>query len=144
MRASPSGSKPIFFILSISLFGMITIQASRLIQLGIDIFMAQGLGEVDAGFLVNSLVEANLAGHDSHGAHYYARYSERISEGFIRLDVEPKIIKETPGTVYIDGQWGMGQLTARRMTEIAVEKAKIELSELLVTHIAHRYAVCSL
>jgi uncharacterized oxidoreductase len=106
---------------------MITIQASRLIQLGIDIFMAQGLGEVDAGFLVNSLVEANLAGHDSHGAHYYARYSERISEGFIRLDVEPKIIKETPGTAYIDGQWGLGQLTARRMTEIAVEKAKVNM-----------------
>jgi uncharacterized oxidoreductase len=103
---------------------MITVQAGKLIQLGIDIFTAQGVSQVDAEFLVDSLVEANLSGHDSHGAHYFARYSERIKEGFIKLDVEPKVIKETPGTAYIDGQWGMGQLTARRMTEIAVEKAK--------------------
>ena len=103
---------------------MITVQAGKLIQLGIDIFTAQGVSQVDAEFLVDSLVEANLAGHDSHGAHYFARYSERIKEGFIKLDVEPKVIKETPGTAYIDGQWGVGQLTARRMTEIAVEKAK--------------------
>ncbi len=103
---------------------MITVQAGKLIQLGIEIFKTQGVGDDDAKFLVNSLVEANLAGHDSHGAHYFVRYSERIKEGNIRLDVEPKVIKETPGTAYIDGQWGMGQLTARRMTEIAVEKAK--------------------
>ena len=103
---------------------MITVQANKLIQLGIDIFTAQGVGEEDAKFLVNSLVEANLTGHDSHGAYYFVRYSDRIKEGNIRLDVEPKIIKETPGTAFIDGQWGIGQLTARRLTEISVEKAK--------------------
>ncbi len=103
---------------------MITVQANKLIQLGIDIFTAQGVGEEDAKFLVNSLVEANLTGHDSHGAYYFVRYSDRIKEGNIRLDVEPKTVKETPGTAFIDGQWGIGQLTARRLTEIAVEKAK--------------------
>ena len=103
---------------------MITVEAGKLIQLGIDIFTAQGVNDVDAKFLVSSLVEANLSGHDSHGAYYFVRYSERIKEGNIRLDVEPKIIKETDGTAYIDGQWGIGQLTAKRMTEIAVEKAK--------------------
>lgn len=103
---------------------MITVQANKLIQLGIDIFTAQGVGEEDAKFLVNSLVEANLTGHDSHGAYYFVRYSDRIKEGNIRLDVEPTIVKETTGTAFIDGQWGVGQLTARRLTEIAVEKAK--------------------
>ena len=103
---------------------MITVQASKLIQLGIDIFKAQGVGDDDAEFLVNSLVEANLSGHDSHGAYYFVRYSDRIMEGNIRLDVEPKIVKETPTTAHIDGQWSMGQLTAKKLTEVAVEKAK--------------------
>lgn len=103
---------------------MITVQASKLIQLGIDIFTAQGVGNDDAKFLVNSLVEANLSGHDSHGAYYFVRYSDRIREGNIRLDVEPRIVKETSTTAHIDGQWSMGQITAKKLTEIAVEKAK--------------------
>lgn len=40
------------------------------------------------------------------------------------MDVEPKIVKETATTAFIDGQWGIGQLTARKVTEISVEKAK--------------------
>jgi uncharacterized oxidoreductase len=103
---------------------MIIIQSDKLIQLGIEIFTTQGVGEEDAKFLVQSLVEANLTGHDSHGAYYFARYSDRIKEGHIRLEVEPKIVKETDTTAYIDGQWGIGQLTAKRVTEIAVKKAK--------------------
>jgi uncharacterized oxidoreductase len=103
---------------------MIKVQAEKLVQLGIDIFTAQGVGGDDAKFLVNSLVEANLTGHDSHGAYYFVRYSDRIKEGTIRLDVEPEIVKETPGTAYVDGKWGIGQLTAKKITELAVTKAK--------------------
>ncbi|MBN2335702.1 Ldh family oxidoreductase [Candidatus Bathyarchaeota archaeon] len=103
---------------------MVVISAEELVKLGVRIFTAQGASEEDASFLVNTLVEANLAGHDSHGVHYYVRYSDRIKEGHIKVDAEPTIVKETPSSALVDGQWAFGQLTAMKVTETAVRKAK--------------------
>jgi uncharacterized oxidoreductase len=37
---------------------------------------------------------------------------------------EPEIVKETPGTAFIDGKWTFGQITAKKLVETAVDKAK--------------------
>jgi uncharacterized oxidoreductase len=103
---------------------MITVPVNKLRKIGIDIFKAQGTNELDSEFLVETLVEANLAGHDSHGVQYYPRYSERIQQGFIKVENEPKIVKETSNTALIDGNWTFGQKTAMMLTEIVTKKAK--------------------
>ena len=69
-------------------------------------------------------MEGNLTGHDSHGVSYFVRYSERIKEGYIKVDAEPFIIQETPSTAYIDGGYAPGQVIAKKLTEVAVAKAK--------------------
>jgi LDH2 family malate/lactate/ureidoglycolate dehydrogenase len=102
---------------------MISIPVAKLRKIGVDIFKAQGARDEDAEFLVETLVEANLTGHDSHGVQYYPTYSERIQKGFIKVENEPIIIKETANTVHIDGNWAFGQKTAMKLTEIVVEKA---------------------
>jgi uncharacterized oxidoreductase len=103
---------------------MITVPVEKLRKIGIDIFMAQGANGSDSEFLVETLIEANLTGHDSHGVQYYPRYSERIQQGFIKVKNEPKIVKETPNTALIDGNWAFGQKTAMKLTEIVIKKAK--------------------
>jgi LDH2 family malate/lactate/ureidoglycolate dehydrogenase len=103
---------------------MVIISADELSELGLEIFEAQGTPSEKARFLVGTLIEGNLTGHDSHGVQYYVRYSERIKNGFIKPAEEPVIVKETPSTALIDGRWGFGQITAKKVTEIAVEKAK--------------------
>ena len=69
-------------------------------------------------------MEGNLTGHDSHGVSYFVRYSERIKEGYIKVDAEPVIIQEMPSTAYIDGGYAPGQVIAKKLTEVAVAKAK--------------------
>ncbi|MCW4050947.1 MAG: Ldh family oxidoreductase [Candidatus Bathyarchaeota archaeon] len=103
---------------------MIIVPVDELTELGVKIFTAQGATEDQARFLVDTLVEANLTGHDSHGIHYYAKYSERINNGFIKIDQKPVIVKETASSALIDGNWTFGQITAKKLTEVAVEKAK--------------------
>ncbi|MBC8224085.1 Ldh family oxidoreductase [Candidatus Bathyarchaeota archaeon] len=103
---------------------MIVVPPERLHKLGRDIFKAQGLSHEKAEFLVETLVEANLTGHDSHGAYYFATYSERIKEGHINVNAEPVVVHETPSTAYIDGKYAPGQITAKMLTEVAVAKAK--------------------
>lgn len=103
---------------------MITIPADHLRELGVKLFTAQGASLERAEYLIKSLVEANLTGHDSHGAHYYIRYSERIKNGHINVDEVPEIVKESPGSALIDGKWTFGQIAAKKAIETAVEKAK--------------------
>jgi LDH2 family malate/lactate/ureidoglycolate dehydrogenase len=95
---------------------MIVLPAEELRELGVRIFTAQGAPEEKARFIVDTLIEANLAGHDSHGAHYFLGYSDRIMRGFIDVNAEPVIVKETPSSAHIDGRWAFGQVTAMRLT----------------------------
>ena len=103
---------------------MITIQSYKLKKIGTEIFKAQGMSDERAAFIAETLVEASLTGHDSHGVYYYVKYSERIKDGFIDPEGEPAIAMETPTTALIDGRWAPGQITAFRVMETAVEKAK--------------------
>ncbi len=103
---------------------MIKVQADKITELGIEIFTKQGASLEKATFLVETLVEANLTGHDSHGVYYYTRYSDRIKQGYLKVNEEPEIVKETPGTAFIDGKWTFGQITARKLVQTAVDKAK--------------------
>jgi LDH2 family malate/lactate/ureidoglycolate dehydrogenase len=103
---------------------MIFRQAETLKRLGTEIFAAQGLDRDKAEFLADTLVEASLTGHDSHGVSYFVTYSDRIRKGFIDVYAEPTVEKETSSTALVDGHWAPGQITAKFLIELAVEKAK--------------------
>jgi len=103
---------------------MIIQPAERLRKLGADIFAAQGLSREKAELLSETLVEANITGHDSHGVSYFVTYSDRIKKGYIDVDAEPTVARETDSTALVDGHDAPGQITARYVIELAVRKAK--------------------
>ena len=98
--------------------------AADLKRLGVDIFERSGASKEDAELVVEMLLEANLAGHDSHGILYVTRYTERIKKGIIDLKAKPEVTCESPNTAIIDGHWAFGQVTAKKTMEVAVEKAR--------------------
>ncbi len=103
---------------------MVVLPAEELRELGVEIFTAQGASKDRARFLAETLVEANLTGHDSHGVQYYVIYSSRIEEGHIKVGEEPVVVKESPSSALIDGRWTFGQVTAMKVAETAVLKAR--------------------
>ncbi len=103
---------------------MIKQPADKLRRLGAAIFAAQGAPQEKAEFVADTIIEANLTGHDSHGVSYFVRYSDRIRDGFIDIEADPVIVKESPSSALLDGRWAFGQVTAKRVMEVAVEKAK--------------------
>ncbi len=113
-----------FILLASFSIDMFLQPADILMKLGTEIFTAQGLTQEKAQFIAETLVEANLTGHDSHGVHYYVTYSDRIKGGHIQVDAEPGIVQETATTALIDGRWAPGQVTAKYLVEAAVRKAK--------------------
>lgn len=103
---------------------MIVLPADRLRALGTAIFSAQGAPRDKAELVADTLVEASLTGHDSHGVRYFVRYSDRIRRGLVDVGAEPVVVKETASSALVDGRWAFGQVTALRVMELAAEKAE--------------------
>jgi len=90
------------------------------------IFAALGTPEADARWIATLLVRANLRGHDSHGVIRIPQYVGSIR----RREANPKptirVVSETPTTALVDGDLGLGQVVARRATEVAVDKTRAQ------------------
>jgi uncharacterized oxidoreductase len=105
---------------------MPTFTASELIQFVSSIFSAAGASRSDAEIVSESLVEANLAGHDSHGIMRVTEYVSWMEQGAINLVANPKIIESTASMAVLDGDWGWGQVIGRWAAGVAAEKATAE------------------
>lgn len=89
------------------------------------IFRRMGCPDHEARVAADCLNQADLRGVDSHGVARLSGYI-RLWE-LKRLNATPdmKIIHETPSTAVLDGDLGLGLVTAPHAMKIAIEKAKI-------------------
>ena len=69
-------------------------------------------------------VNANLAGHDSHGVIAIPTYIDRIKAGHIVPGAKWTIVQESPTTTVIDGHWGFGFHVNAKAMALTIEKAK--------------------
>lgn len=96
----------------------------KLYQTGAAIFRAAGASEEEAHIVMEHLVGANLAGHDSHGVILLPTYINRIKRGHIVPGAQMDIERETPTSARINGNWGFGYVVTTRAMEMAIAKAK--------------------
>jgi LDH2 family malate/lactate/ureidoglycolate dehydrogenase len=87
------------------------------------IFQAAGARESVARTVTHSLVDANLAGHDSHGVIRIPEYVEAIATGRIKVDAQPRIRQETATVLQIDGELGFGMVVADWSLEQVLQRA---------------------
>jgi LDH2 family malate/lactate/ureidoglycolate dehydrogenase len=80
------------------------------------------LAEQVAGVLVAN----NLAGHDSHGILRVPEYVQSVRKGEIVATARPTVLRETPTSALVGGNWAFGQATAMFATDVATAKAKRE------------------
>ncbi|KYH42276.1 MAG: hypothetical protein AYL33_003170 [Candidatus Bathyarchaeota archaeon B63] len=100
------------------------LRAETLRKISEEIFKAYGAPAEEARLVSESLVEANLCGHDSHGVIRIIQYVKAIERGALKPGAEIEIVRETPSSALIRGNWGFGQVVARRAMELAIGKAE--------------------
>lgn len=103
---------------------MLTFSAHQLTEISRAIFAAAGTPADIAELVARSLVDANLAGHDSHGVIRVPWYIELIQKGQILPAERPRVVKRGRATALVDSAWGFGQVGARQCAELAVELAR--------------------
>jgi LDH2 family malate/lactate/ureidoglycolate dehydrogenase len=103
---------------------MILLPADDLRATAKAIFRAAGADPEPTSILVNHLIDANLAGHDSHGVQHIPGYVAMMEKGVIRPNARPEVTRETAVSALIDGHWTFGQVSLRFAIDRAIAKAK--------------------
>jgi LDH2 family malate/lactate/ureidoglycolate dehydrogenase len=108
-----------------------TVHADRLLAISRRIFEAAGTPADLAEVVSDHLINANLAGHDSHGVIRIPSYVQAIQRGQLDPAARPRTLEDRGATIRVDGNWAFGQVAARYAIELAIGRAR-ELGVALV------------
>lgn len=92
---------------------MPTFSPEFLADLATKLLRAVGTPEDNAHAVSESLVEANMLGHDSHGVIRLMSYVALVRSGQIIPDAQPQLVTHQGASARVDGAWGWGQIAAR-------------------------------
>lgn len=100
------------------------VAAERLHQIGKALLVAAGSSADEAEVVMRHCVDANLAGHDSHGIIQIPTYIDRIKVGHIMPGAPWTIVQESATTTVVDGHWGFGYTVTERAMQLTIDKAR--------------------
>jgi uncharacterized oxidoreductase len=105
---------------------MPTIAPNILAQFTTAIFSASDIPSDVARQVADSLVLANLSGHDSHGVIRVIEYIDWTARGWINPQGKLTVVREQPCILILDGGFQFGQVIGRQAMELGIAKAKAE------------------
>jgi uncharacterized oxidoreductase len=88
------------------------------------VFAANGSDQAEAELIGDHLVEANLAGHDSHGVIRTPIYIRWLRSGDVVANRKIKIESDLNSLAMVDGQQGYGQAIGKQVVELGLKKCK--------------------
>jgi len=89
-----------------------------------DIFVAAGGTPEEARVIGVNLVEANLAGHDSHGVVRTQRYCDWVAEEKVFFNRSVTPIVDSPAFALLEANLGFGQSIGIEAVKIGLDKAR--------------------
>jgi len=100
------------------------ISPEKLIEFTAAVYMASSVPEGDARLAADSLVQADLWGHQSHGVMRLSWYVARLRAGVMQPVAKPELAVDAGALAVLDGHDGMGQVIAARATREVITRAK--------------------
>lgn len=120
------------------------VSADRLRKVLTGMLHALGTPEDAAATVADLLVEADLRGVDSHGAHLMSLYVSRIRAGLIHPAARPRVVADDGATVRLDGGLGFGQIAGLEAVRLVVERsARYGVAAVAVREATHLGALAS-
>jgi LDH2 family malate/lactate/ureidoglycolate dehydrogenase len=101
----------------------VLVPADRLRSVIAGILVGLGVAPTTADTVAELLVEADLRGVDSHGAHLMSLYVARIRSGNLHHDADITVVSDNRSTVHLDAGLGFGQVAGLAAAELAVERS---------------------
>jgi hydroxycarboxylate dehydrogenase B len=110
----------------------------RLKTLVAQVFVTLKCGDDEAQAIADHLVEANLAGHDSHGVIRVPYYAEWVRKEMVIPGRSCELLLDTEALTVVDAQRGFGQWVGKQAVQIGIDKcAKQGISLLAIRNSGH-------
>jgi len=100
------------------------IAPARLVAFAADVYRHMGVPDADALLAADSLVQADLWGHQSHGMLRLGWYLARLQSGAMKAETHARLIVDGGAIAVLDGADGLGPVVAKRAADEAVRRAK--------------------
>ena len=101
----------------------VPVESAILAALMRDIFQGLQVSVQEGALVAEILLEASLAGYDSHGIMRIPMYAAGISSGTIVPGAGVEVLRETTASALLDARAGLGPVAAVAAVDLAIEKA---------------------
>lgn len=102
----------------------VRIEPNRLLDFAAAVYARAGMPEADARLAADTLVQADLWGHQSHGVMRLSWYVARLRAGVCEPVAAPELVVDAGAVAVMDGRDAMGQVLTARAMEEAIRRAK--------------------
>lgn len=116
------------------------VEKTQLWQLAFDIIRSFGSEKDEAQIVADHLVNANLAGHDSHGVGLLPTYALSVERRALRPNTPVEKVKDRGPILQFDAHRGYGPVAARQAMDEAITRAKQQGLCLMTIRNAHHIA----
>jgi LDH2 family malate/lactate/ureidoglycolate dehydrogenase len=106
------------------------------------VYEGAGLPGADAAFLADTLVQADLWGHQSHGVLRTGWYLARLQSGAMKARTQPKFVVDAGAVAVVDGDDGVGQAITRFATEDVIRRAKLHGVAAVAVRNSNHFGTC--
>jgi len=101
-----------------------SVDAQQLLEFATAVYAGQGVPEADARLIADTLVQADLWGHQSHGVLRLGWYLDRLRNKVMNPVTQPEFVIDGGAMAVIDGHDGVGHVLAKLAAEEAIKRAK--------------------
>jgi LDH2 family malate/lactate/ureidoglycolate dehydrogenase len=99
------------------------VDARRLIDFAAEVLRRNGVPDGDAELVADSLVQADLWGHQSHGIMRLSWYVDRLRSGAMKRVTAAQIVVDSGAVTVLDGHDGVGQVLAAGAMKLAIDRS---------------------
>ena len=100
------------------------VDAARLRDFATAVYEHAGMPTNDAMLVADTLVQADLWGHQSHGVLRLGWYFDRVRNGVMKPRTHPEFVMDAGALALIDGHDGVGHVLTMLATRDAIRRAK--------------------
>ncbi len=120
----------------------VTVDPVRLTDFAAAVYAGQGVPEADARLIADTLVQADLWGHQSHGVLRLGWYLDRLRNKVMNPVTTPEFVVDAGGLAVIDGHDGVGHVLAKRAAEEAIKRAKVHGIAAVGVRMSNHFGTC--
>lgn len=106
------------------------------------VYKTLNMPEEDADLLADSLVQADLWGHQSHGVLRVPWYAARLRHGVMQAVTKPEFVVDAGGVAVIDGHDGVGQVLTKIAMGEAIKRAKTHGIAAVAVRNSNHFGTC--